>query len=99
LFFLILKGERNYENLEFGPAYKANERFTDAWGCVWVSSIEGLESQVVESPLDKREKLKDYQVPESLKQAERGLANWELTQRESFALIGGMKEENKGEFL
>jgi len=76
------KGESNYENLEFGPAHKANERFTDAWGCVWLSSINGLEGQVVESPLDKWEKLKDYQVPDPLRQADRGPASWELTQRE-----------------
>jgi len=76
------KGERNYEEWEFAPAHKASQRFTDAWGCVWISSIDGLEGQVVENPLGNWKKLKDYKTPDPLKQADRGPINWEVSQRE-----------------
>ncbi len=76
------KGERNYEQWEFAPAHKAKQRFTDAWGCVWTSSIDGLEGQVVQSPLDDWQKLRHYEIPDPLKQSDRGPANWELSQRE-----------------
>ena len=70
------KGERNYDNWDFGPAHRANEKFTDAWGCIWESSIDGLEGQVIKSPLGNWDKLKDYKVPDSLRQADRAPANW-----------------------
>ena len=83
------KGERNYDNWDFGPAHRANEKFTDAWGCVWESSIDGLEGQVIKSPLDSWDKLKDYKVPDPLKQADRAPANWGKTQEQ----IGKTKRE------
>lgn len=79
LFPNFKKGQRDYEHWDFGPGHRANERFTDAWGCVWVSHINGLEGQVVENPLDSWDKLKDYQVPDPLKQGDRGPANWTQT--------------------
>lgn len=75
------KGQRDYEHYEFTPAHRANERFTDAWGCVWVSTVDGLEGQVVQSPLDSWDELKDYKVPDPLVQADRGPADWEGARR------------------
>ncbi len=91
------KGKRNYGNWDFGPAHRANEKFTDAWGCVWESSIDGLEGQVIKSPLDSWNKLKDYKVPDPLKQADRAPANWgetaeqiEKARREGSLVSGGL---------
>lgn len=80
LFANFKKGERDYERWEFASACRANERFTDAWACVWVSSVDGLEGQVVENPLDDWKKLKDYRIPDASEQADRGPANWQLEQ-------------------
>jgi uroporphyrinogen-III decarboxylase len=71
------KGRRNYADYEFAPAYREGERFTDAWGCVWMSDINGIEGQVIEHPLDDWSKLKDYKVPDPLETADRGPATWE----------------------
>ena len=30
------------------PAHRANQRFTDSWGCVWEAAIDGLEGVVIE---------------------------------------------------
>ncbi len=71
------RGQRDYDKRDFGPGQRANEKFTDAWGCVWVTSIDGLEGQVVQSPLDNWDKLQEYRAPDPLKQDDRGPANWE----------------------
>lgn len=71
------KGKRNYDAYDFGPAQRANERFTDAWGCVWYDAIDGLEGQVIEHPLSDWAKLKTYKPPDPLVRADRGPANWD----------------------
>lgn len=82
LFPSFKKGERNYQEWEFDPTYKAKEKFTDAWGCVWTSSIDGLGGQVIEHPLNDWNKLKDYQIPDPLKQADRIHADWHAKRKE-----------------
>jgi len=75
------KGQRDYENYEFTPAHRANERFMGAWGRVWGTTVNGLEGQVVQNPLNSWDKWKDYKVPDPLVQADRGPADWEGTRR------------------
>jgi len=75
------KGKRDYDHQDFGPAHRANQRFTDAWGCVWETAIDGLEGQVVECPLADWSALETYQPPDPLVQADRGPANWEQARR------------------
>ena len=36
------KGERDYDDWDFGRAYRKGEDFTDNWGCVWHSEIDGI---------------------------------------------------------
>ncbi len=69
-------GWRNYDNYQFTPAHRAGERFTDSWGCVWESAIDGIEGVVVENPLADWEALADYQPPDPLLEADRGPAYW-----------------------
>ncbi len=75
------KGRRDYAGYEFAPGHRAGEKFTDSWGCVWLSDIDGIEGQVIEHPLDDWNKLKDYHAPDPLKVADRGPAVWD-TDRE-----------------
>jgi len=75
------KGQRDYAHYDFGPAHRANERFTDAWGCVWHSAIDGIEGVVVESPLTDWSALERYEPPDPLVQADRGPADWEAARR------------------
>ncbi len=70
------KGQRDYASYEFAPAYRAGEKLTDSWGCVWLSDINGIEGQVLEHPLNDWKILENYQVPNPLKVADRGPATW-----------------------
>ena len=71
------KGQRDYENWDFGPAHRAGERFTDAWGCVWHSEMNGIEGVVEEHPLEDWEKLESYRPPDAMLHGDRGPADWE----------------------
>jgi len=76
------KGQRNYDDWDPGPAHRAGERFTDAWGCVWRSAVNGLEGQVEEHPLADWSKLESYRAPDPMAQGDRGPADWEKTRRD-----------------
>ena len=82
LFPNFKKGERDYDSYDFGPAYRAGERFTDAWGCVWRSEISGIEGIIEEHPLDEWEKLETYTPPDPMVQDERGPADWDAARRQ-----------------
>ncbi len=82
LFPNFQKGQRDFDNWEFAPAHRADERFTDSWGCGWESAIDGIEGVVVEHPLANWEALNNYQPPDPLVQADRGPANWETTREQ-----------------
>lgn len=77
LFPNFKKGQRDYENRDFGPGHRANELYTDAWGCTWCTKINGLEGQVVKSPLADWSNLETYKPPDPLVQSDRAPANWE----------------------
>ncbi|UCC68904.1 MAG: hypothetical protein JSV79_02975, partial [Armatimonadota bacterium] len=75
------KGRHNYSNWDFGPVYRAGERFTDSWGCVWDNVWGGLEGQVVEHPLADWSALGAYRVPDPLVTADRGPADWDAERK------------------
>ena len=70
------KGQRDFDNWEFAPAHRAGERFTDSWGCVWESAINGIEGVVIEHPLADWEAFSSYQAPDPLVQWDREPADW-----------------------
>lgn len=70
------KGKRDFDAWDPGPAHRACERFRDAWGCLWLSSIDGIEGVVIEHPLDDWGKLDAYSPPDPLVQGDRGAADW-----------------------
>ncbi len=75
------KGQRDFDNWDFGPAHRAGEDFTDAWGVVWHSEIDGIEGVVVHHPLADWEALKTYQAPDPLQTGDRGPVDWEAIRR------------------
>jgi hypothetical protein len=70
------KGKRNFDEMVFGPAHEAGKRFTDAWGCVWESVIDGIEGVVIEHPLEDWSALDSYTPPDPLVQGDRGPVDW-----------------------
>jgi len=75
------KGRHDYSRARFGPANRAEEHFTDAWGCTWYGAIDGIEGQVVGHPLDDWAKLDGWRPPDPLTTADRGPADWEAARR------------------
>ncbi|MDD2392508.1 MAG: uroporphyrinogen decarboxylase family protein [Eubacteriales bacterium] len=80
------KGFRNYDNYDFGPAYTKGQPFTDAWGCIWETSINGLEGVVINQPLDDWDDLDGYMFPDANMQADRYLRDWDDEQRKMRSL-------------
>lgn len=79
------KGRRDFDHFDFGPAHRAGERYTDNWGCVWYSDINGLEGVVVENPLADWSKLADYRAPDAEVLLDRGPVDWEAVARNTAA--------------
>jgi len=77
LFPRFRKGQRDFDSMDPGPAHRRGQRFTDAWGCVWRSEIDGLEGQVVRSPLADWEAFDSYVPPDPLVTGDRGPADWD----------------------
>ena len=75
------KGQVDWDNVDFGPAYTAGQPFRDAWGCVWETSTNGIEGVVIEHPLDTWDKWDQWRAPNPLETADRGPVDWEAARR------------------
>lgn len=73
------KGKRDFDRVDYGPAHRSREKFTDNWGCVWESAINGIEGQVLKCPLEDWESLKTYAPPDPMIQGDRGPMDWEAS--------------------
>jgi hypothetical protein len=51
---------------EFPPFARAGEPFTDLWGCVWESSMDGITGTVTRHPLADWSALKDFRAPDPM---------------------------------
>ena len=71
------KGKIDYDNFQFGNAYRAGEKFVDNWGCTWESSIDGIEGVVMGHPLSDWSALGTWQPPDPLKVGDRGPVDWD----------------------
>jgi len=76
-------GRRSYDLWEFAPEARAGERFTDSWGCVWTSRINGIVGQVVEHPLADWAALEAYCPPDPMKWADREPVHWQSERRQN----------------
>jgi len=70
------RGQRNYEHFRFGPAHQAGEPFRDAWGCVWETSMNGIEGVVTQHPLATWDAWEKYAVPDPIATGDRGPVDW-----------------------
>ncbi len=73
-------GARDYEHYQFAPAHRAGEDFTDAWGCTWRSSVNGLEGVVIHHPLADWAALESFAPPDPSVQWDRQPASWAAAQ-------------------
>jgi uroporphyrinogen decarboxylase len=77
----VRKGWRDYDRFDFGPAYRRGQPFTDAWGCTWLTAVNGIEGVVQNTPLEDWEDLDDYAFPDPYTQGDRELRDWESERR------------------
>jgi len=75
------KGRIDFDNMAFGGAYRAGERYRDNWGCVWQTTLDGIEGVVVESPLADWDALGSWAPPDALTTLDRGPADWDGVRR------------------
>jgi len=75
------KGKRDWDHFDFGPAHTKDVPFKDAWGCVWESSVNGIEGVVTEAPLADWAQWDQWQAPDALTTADRGPADWDAVRR------------------
>ena len=75
-------GTRDWDNRVYDRAYVAGERFKDAWGCVWETSINGIEGVVVEAPLEDWANWDAWQAPNPLETGDRGPVDWDKRRRD-----------------
>ena len=83
------------EESEYYATYRAGERFTDTWGCVWENVFGGLEGQVVGHPLADWSALATYEPPDPMVSGDLGPVDWTeyresvIRQREKGELTSG----------
>ena len=69
--------------------------YTDTWGCVWETGVEGLSGVVLRSPLADWSAFDTYQLPDPMQVSDFGLFDWEgaarniAAGREAGALTSG----------
>ena len=78
----VKKGWRDYDNFDFGNAYTKGKPFKDSWGCIWESSVNGLEGIVKNAPLSNWDDFETYIVPDPDIFGDRGLRNWDKEKKE-----------------
>lgn len=65
-----------YDDWDFGPAYTADQDFTDSWGCTWRTARNGIEGVVINEPLAKWDAFSTYEIPDPMQQGDREPADW-----------------------
>jgi len=71
------KGKRDWDHFDFGPAHTKGVPFKDAWGCVWESSVNGIEGVVTQAPLESWDSWDAWHAPDPLKTGDRGPVDWD----------------------
>ena len=82
----------------YGPNQKAGKPFTDDWGCVWETSMDGIVGTVTSHPLADWSRLDSYVPPDPGKQSGLGPHDWGKTaeryarcRREGLLREGGLR--------
>ena len=61
---------------EFEPWERAGEPYTDAWGCVWQTTDDGIVGTVTGHPLESWDAFDDFEVPDPNTYFRLGPADW-----------------------
>ena len=75
------KGKRDWDTFDFGPAHTKGVPFKDAWGCVWETSVNGIEGVVTQAPLASWDNWDSWQPPDPLIMDDRHPADWDAIRR------------------
>ena len=79
------RGKRDWDHYDYGPAHTKNVPFEDSWGCVWETSVSGIEGVVKKSPLADWAAWDAWRAPDASKEADRGPVDWEAIARDMAA--------------
>ena len=89
---LLFPGFKRPE-LPYKPDYwivaRKDQPYTDDWGCLWQTSMNGIVGTVTKHPLDNWAKFDNYQIPDPGKCIGLGPIDWEKEKKR----IEGMKSE------
>jgi len=75
------KGQRDFDNYEFGGGCRKGEDYTDNWGCVWRGWADGHGATIHGHPLADWSVFEDFQPPDPATQGARGSIDWNVTRR------------------
>ena len=64
---------------DYPPFAKAGEPFTDPWGCVWETAVDGIIGAVVRHPLENWDDFENYRPPDPDKTTHWGPIDWGKT--------------------
>ncbi|MCP4642528.1 MAG: hypothetical protein GY851_18935 [bacterium] len=77
----FMKGQRDWDTFDFGPAHTVGVPFTDSWGCTWETSVNGIEGVVTKAPLESWGNWDQWQAPDPLQTGDRGPADWDAARK------------------
>ncbi len=73
----------NRDNIRIQPIYQSGEEFTDKWGCVWETSVDGIAGCVIKHPLPDWSGFADYHGPDPAKSNSNRGIDWSEIRREA----------------
>jgi uroporphyrinogen decarboxylase len=76
------KGQRDWNEFDFGPGHREGDRFVDAWNCTWLSRVNGIEGVVVDWPLKEWSDFDTWSAPNPLETGDRGPVDWEQIRKD-----------------
>ncbi len=62
---------------ELPPFLIAGNEYTDPWGCVWLTTMDGIQGTVIRHPLESWEKFDSYQPPDPDRFDHNGPIDWD----------------------
>ncbi len=75
------RGQRDFDDYEFGGGCRKGEDHSDNWGCVWRGWDDGHGATIHGHPLAEWKAFDDFEPPDSATQSARGPIDWEATRK------------------
>jgi len=76
LFPGYIEGSVDWNNFPFNPAHIAGQPYTDRWGCVWETHVNGIAGTVIHHPLSDWADLDSYEPPDPDKNERGDTIDW-----------------------